>query len=252
MNRNKTLLLAALCVALALAGGVLGTLAWLSDRDSVTNTFTVGSVNITLDETKVNTNGDPLNADNKPVEEDEEPARTGTGNTYKLLPGKVYLKDPTVTVEPGSVESHLRMVMTVHNAPAVQAILDEPAHGLTDYADLLVGWKPEVWRYNGFVYDEEAGTISFEFRYHETVTGGAEALPLEPLFTGLQVPGTVTGAELKALQGGEGPEDDFRIVVTAHAVQAAALDGEDAAWSAFNQQLGWAEGDLQPPADPEP
>ena len=173
-------------------------------------------------------------------------------NTYHLLPGATYYKDPTVTVEPGSVESHLRMVMTVHNAPAVQAILDEPAHGLTDYADLLVGWKPEVWRYNGFLYNKEAGTISFEFRYHETVTGGAEALTLEPLFTGLQVPGTVTGAELKALQGGEGPEDDFRIVVTAHAVQAAALDGEDAAWSAFNQQLGWAEGDLQPPADPEP
>lgn len=53
------------------------TLAWLIDRtEEVTNTFTVGDINIALSET--------------------------TGSEYKMIPGNTIAKDPTVTVKSGS------------------------------------------------------------------------------------------------------------------------------------------------------
>ncbi|MCI6842153.1 MAG: SipW-dependent-type signal peptide-containing protein, partial [Clostridiales bacterium] len=57
--RNKILLLA-LCMAALIAVSVLGTMAYLTSTDTVTNTFTVGKVAITLDEAKVNTAGEKL------------------------------------------------------------------------------------------------------------------------------------------------------------------------------------------------
>ncbi len=54
--RNKILLLA-LCMAALIAVSVIGTMAYLTSTKTVTNTFTVGKVEITLDETKVNPDG---------------------------------------------------------------------------------------------------------------------------------------------------------------------------------------------------
>ena len=54
---NKALLLA-LCVALLVTASVIGTLAHLTHTpDPVTNTFTVGNVSISLDETDVDVYG---------------------------------------------------------------------------------------------------------------------------------------------------------------------------------------------------
>ena len=50
--RNKILLLA-LCMAALIAVSVLGTMAYLTSTDKVINTFTVGKVDIKLDEAKV-------------------------------------------------------------------------------------------------------------------------------------------------------------------------------------------------------
>ncbi len=75
----------ALIMLLALA--VMGTYAYLTAEASpVTNTFTFGSVDITLDEAKVDEYG-ALDGDTRV-----------DGNEYKLLPGHEYVKDPTITV----------------------------------------------------------------------------------------------------------------------------------------------------------
>ena len=74
MKKKGWISLAALTLVLCCAIG--GTLAWLTDRtDPVTNTFTIGDINITLEET--------------PAE-------------YKMVPGNEISKDPTVTVKGGS------------------------------------------------------------------------------------------------------------------------------------------------------
>ena len=81
-TKSKALLLT-LCAVLLVAASVLGTMAYLTSTDTVTNTFTVGSVAIKLDEAKANPDGTLV-----------EGADRVKGNAYKLLPGHTYNKDP--------------------------------------------------------------------------------------------------------------------------------------------------------------
>lgn len=70
-----------LAVVLIVGISVGGTLAWLTDTTGpVTNTFTVGDINITLDETK---------------------------KDFKMVPGNTIEKDPKVTVKGGSEDCWL-------------------------------------------------------------------------------------------------------------------------------------------------
>ena len=78
----------ALLMAMVMLFGmtVAGTLAWLQAKsETVTNTFTVGDINITLDESEL-VDGE-LDVD----------TRTQT-NSYATIPGVTYPKDPTVKV----------------------------------------------------------------------------------------------------------------------------------------------------------
>lgn len=87
-KRTMTLVISLLLVALVAVGG---TLAWLMDStQTVTNTFTAGNVDITLEET--GTTEDADGNDNK---------------TYKMVPGTVLDKDPTVTVLANSEKCYL-------------------------------------------------------------------------------------------------------------------------------------------------
>lgn len=66
-----------LAVVLLVGCIIGGTVAWLTDKtDPITNTFTYGDINITLQET--------------------------TGKDYKIIPGVNIAKNPSVTVEGGS------------------------------------------------------------------------------------------------------------------------------------------------------
>ena len=227
--KNKKIWILLASVALILSITVMGTLAYLIDTDNVVNTFTVGNVHLKLDEAQVDAHGVA-----------DLTAGRVTENTYKLMPGGVYSKDPTVTVLAGSEEAYVRMVMTVHNHSAVQAIVDNDVHGLTDYTGLFDGWDAAAWIYEGYAVDATENTISFEFRYAVPVSGfdasGAETdVVLTPLFTSLVVPGTVNGEELAALIGANG--ELFEIEVEAHAIQTYSFASEDDAWSAFDTQF---------------
>lgn len=94
--RTKTkVLLLSLCAVLLVVSTVFATMAFLTSKDQVTNTFTVGNVKITLDEAKVDLYG-----------ESEGESRV-KANTYKLIPGHSYTKDPTVHVASGSEDCWL-------------------------------------------------------------------------------------------------------------------------------------------------
>lgn len=218
MNQKKKLMTVVVCL-LVLSVTVMGTLAWLTDRDQVVNTFTVGNVDIVVDETDVNENGEEIPGADRVKE-----------NNYHLIPGCEYLKDPTMTVKAGSVESYTRMILTVHNASAVQAIIDK--YELGDYKALFSGWDETVWNYYGFTEDTAENTISFEFRYHKKVPATDADVELEPLFTTLVVPGKATGEEMAALQ-----KDGFKMTVVGHAIQTAGFDTVDEAWEAFDAQM---------------
>lgn len=111
MKNLKKALIAGTCSALLVAGSVAGTMAYLTSSDEVVNTFTVGNVAITLDEAKANTDGSLV-----------EGADRVQANSYKLLPGHTYAKDPMVTVLDGSEESYVRMKVTLSKSAELDAI----------------------------------------------------------------------------------------------------------------------------------
>lgn len=84
MKKKTVALILALVMVFGAAVG--GTIAYLTSTKSVTNTFTVGKVAITLDEAKVDEYG---------VVDATATERVDT-NTYKLIPGHTYTKDPIV------------------------------------------------------------------------------------------------------------------------------------------------------------
>lgn len=100
-TKSKALLLA-LCAVLLVAASVLGTMAYLTSQDEVTNAFTVGSVSIALDEAKVNTDGTYVT---------DKDNRTDK-NDYHLLPGHSYIKDPTIHVTADSENCWLFVQIT--------------------------------------------------------------------------------------------------------------------------------------------
>jgi len=242
MKGMKRILLLCLCFAAIITATVFGTMAYLMDSDSAVNTFTVGKVDITVDETKVNPDGTTA------VDPDAERVKS---NEYHLLPGMTYLKDPTVTLLEDSEDAYIRMILTVHCADQVQAIVKD--HQLEDYSVFLGEWDKEVWLYKGFSEDKGKNTISFEFRYKEIVPGADSDTSLLPLFKKLIVPGEVTGEEIQKLH-----EGNFKLEIFGHAIQASGFaertdeqtgevkTAEDAAWEAFDKQI-----EKKTPAQPE-
>ncbi len=94
-TKTKALVLS-LCAVLLVAVSVFTTIAFLKSSDSVNNTFTVGKVAITLDEAKVDGYGNTI-----------EKADRVKANTYKLIPGHEYTKDPIVHFAADSEASYL-------------------------------------------------------------------------------------------------------------------------------------------------
>lgn len=89
MKTKRKALLLSVCAMLLVAASVMGTMAYLTAKTSaVQNTFTVGSVNITLDEADVDNSTSGASRDQ--------------ANAYNLLPGSTYEKDPTIHVAAGS------------------------------------------------------------------------------------------------------------------------------------------------------
>ncbi len=187
-------LVAAAAVAATLCVTIGGTLAWLTDTETVTNTLTVGDVEITLDEAKVDGNGQEITG---------EGADRVQANAYKLFPGKEYDKDPTVTVAEGSEDCYV--FVTVDNGLA-------GIEGSTTIAAQMTanGWT-KVDTYNGLDVYAQAAVQS----------AGAELA----VFENFTVSGTVSGDTLAGYAG-------ETIVVNAYAVQAEGFANAGAAWDA--------------------
>ena len=223
MKSKHKALLVALCVVLVLAASALGTFAYLTDSDAAKNTMTVGSVGIKLDEAEVNADGSYKNGHDN---------RTNS-NKYHLLPGHTYYKDPTVTVDAGSSDAYVRMIVTVERIDQLKAAVTDASYynGTTFLLEKLCGgWDSAVWKFTGYTESNDGQTGYYEFRYKEVVKESETATVLPDLFTHISIPGEVNNAGVKLL-------DDVKIVVAAHAIQAAGFeDNEAGAWAAFGSQ----------------
>lgn len=241
-TKSKALLLT-LCAVLLIAASVLGTMAYLTSTAKVENTFTIGKVEIKLDEAKVNADGIPV-----------EGAARVQANSYKLMPGTTYTKDPTVTVKAGSEESYVRMKVTFNNATAIIALCTDPEFaddgptGVENAFPLIRMVKfveANAAKWDGiipdnmmdteemlanakyFVYDKPTDTLTYYFYYNETVAAPDGDVVLPVLFDKVTLPEWVTSDQLATLE-------DFQITVVAEAIQADGFANAGAAWAAFH------------------
>lgn len=216
---KKKIVALALVFCLSLAIGVGGTLAYLtSTTRPVTNTFTVGNVSASLDEAKVNEYGEMLKKDTNPESDEEEYVVTGVAtaaerveeNTYKLIPGHTYVKDPTVHIDKGSENCYL-FVKVENGIAAIEDSASTVASQMT-----AKGWTQ--------LTDAEGKAVDNIFVYtggdstRKVVTPSATAGVDLVVFENFKVKSDATSDSLKGLE-------DAKITVRAFAVQADGFDG---------------------------
>ncbi|MBR2949863.1 MAG: SipW-dependent-type signal peptide-containing protein [Lachnospiraceae bacterium] len=110
---KKKLFTIVLCVAMLAIAIAGGTMAYFTDKDDQTNTFTAGKVDITLFEHTVEKQTDPeKDRYGDLVKTDVETQDT---QNYHLFPGMTVDKDPTIRVEDGSEDAYLAAKVTVNN-----------------------------------------------------------------------------------------------------------------------------------------
>ena len=195
-TKSKALLLT-LCAVLLVTASMLGTMAYLTSTDEVKNTFTVGQVKITLDEAKVDENGKPV----------EGVARVAE-NSYKLLPGHTYTKDPTIHVAAASEDCYL-FVKVANEITAIE--------GETTVAAQMTakGWVAVDGVTGVYVYTQSNAPA--------VVAGGSNVT----VFDNFTISGTVDNATLATY-------NNKTITVTAYAIQADGFEGKTASqiWNA--------------------
>lgn len=174
---KKTLI--TILVTVLVCFGVFGTtLAYLMDKTAtITNTFTYGNVDIELAET--------------------------TGPTYKMLPGHVYTKDPTVTVKANSEDCwvFIKVEKSANFNTFMTCAIDST-------------WGTAI---------ETNGTTSV---YAQKVTGVTADRDLAVLAGNKVTINNVTQTELNGAKGNEPT-----LKVTAYAVQADGFDEAADAWA---------------------
>ena len=195
MKTAKKALGLMLVAVLLVTATIFGTMAYLTDKDEVTNTFTVGSVDISLDEA-------PVGADGK--------ATTGNRvqkNDYKLMPGHEYDKDPIVHFADKSEASWLFIEVTNEIAG-----IESTAEGYKSIAAQIAenGWT---------ALDGVTGV------YYQKVGANNSGSAVDyKVFQGFTVDGSVNGTTLDNY-------NNKTVKVTAYAVQADGFTTASTAWT---------------------
>lgn len=212
---KKKLTLVVTCIVLVAAMVIGGTLAYFTDSKTATNTFTMGNVNIKLDETDIkNPEGDRV-----------------TSNAYDVYPGEVVTKDPIVH-NTGKNGAYIRATVNVYNwMNLVAAYYPDfketfPNDGYKAALNLLVGELGEGWS----VVDVVAGdtfTIGqfdakFVLKYDGVLAAGADTTAM---FQTVTIPAGIDNANASSFQS---------VKVVAQAIQADGFDTWTEAFNAFD------------------
>lgn len=204
-----------LCVTLVALAAIGATFAYLTDTKTVNNTFTMGNVKITLDETDIkNPNG----------------ARV-TSNEYNVYPGAVVTKDPIVH-NTGKNAAYIRATVNVSNwmnlCAAYYPDFKEtfPNDGYKAALNLLVGELGAGWSVVGV----EAGdtfTIGqfdakFILKYEGALAAGADTTAM---FQTVTIPTGIDNVNADSFSG---------VTVVAQAIQADGFDTWEDAFAAYD------------------
>ena len=189
---KKKITAIALVVCLVAVAVVGGSLAYFTDEEKATNTFTVGNVDITLTEPKW----------------DVEKAT--------LIPGREIAKDPTITVKETSQRAYtfLKVQLSEDFMKLLQTYYGENFDFATNYAEVVGDWivLPEGYAPKVMSADLSAGYV---------ILGVLS--PKDPgesvvYFEGVKIPADVDGEMIKA-------NGVYEIYLTAYAIQAEGFEG---------------------------
>ncbi|MBE6779929.1 MAG: hypothetical protein E7545_03010 [Ruminococcaceae bacterium] len=103
MNKKliRNIIVLTLAAVVLVTTTVFTTMAYLLSTAKVSNVFTVGNVAIEMFETAVGPDG------KQPVGYNPNAKKTADTNSYHILPGETYWKDPTVYIKAGSADTLL-------------------------------------------------------------------------------------------------------------------------------------------------
>ena len=194
MKKKITAIALVVClVAVAIVGG---SLAYFTDEEKATNTFTVGNVDITLTEPKW-------------VEE-----------KATLIPGREIAKDPTITVEETSQRAYtfLKVQLSDDFADLIVDYATAQETSLLDEAEMkavIAAW---------FKSTVSPKIIKYDLTEKYVILGVLS--PKDPgqsvtYFDAITVPAEVVGSMIKA-------DGTYEIYITAYAIQAEGFEGQNA------------------------
>ena len=212
--KNKKKLLTLIVSTSLITGCILGgTLAWLTDKTNpITNTFTIGNVDIDLKEE--------------------------TGETYKMIPGVVLPKDPTVIVEAGSEACWLFVKVEeseiIIPADSASETPMPKAYTFSDFItyDVKSEWT-ELSAENGVYYRsvESLADATEDIKYPVIGYYDAEENWIE---NSVLVNTTVTKEMMDDLFS-IGEENYPKLTFTAYAVQQAGIETPEVAWAEISK-----------------
>lgn len=198
-TRSKALLLI-LCAMLLLIASALGTVAYLTVQDTVTNTFSVGKVDATLIEGSAGKRSMRARSTGAPVDE----------NDHILMPGHTYTKDHTIHVDAVSEDSYI-FVKVENGIASYEAASSAEEGGYRTIADQITA--------NGWTALESAADVYYR-EYTKSSTGSDFAV-----FNTFKIADNANDAESWG-------SCDAQVAVTAYAVQKDGFDTASAAWMA--------------------
>ena len=211
----KKILSTALVLVLVVALSIAGTVAYLQDDDTVINTFTVGNVEILLDEAPVEKD------ENGQYVADTEAPRIQENEYETLVPGQTVPKDPMVT-NIGANAAWIRVDITVTDYSVFAAVLGENA----DLTACFGEFASDSWTPVGLpAVDVSANTVTYSYYYNSKLDPEANT---GAIFESVTIPEGFTADKFKALG------DGFEITLVAHAIQA---DGFGSAAEAFDKYV---------------
>ena len=210
MKKFRKALALTLCAAALVSASVMGTMAYLTDSETVTNTFTVGKVGITLDEAKVDANGNAITGDD---------AGRVDNNAYHLLPGHAYTKDPIIHVDADSENSYIFIKVDNNGIEAIE----ETAEGYTRVSDQILA--------NGWTWWKNDGNVHY---FYQEYTKNQSDKDLE-VFQQFKVGDSVTNEQLNGYYIAVADNNNGTakaVIVTGYAVQKDGFATAKEAWDA--------------------
>ena len=206
-----------LCVTLVALAAIGATFAYLTSTATVNNTFTMGNVKITLDETNVN---------------DPEGDRV-TSNAYNVYPGAVVTKDPIVH-NTGKNAAYIRATVNVSNwmnlcaAYYPESGFEFTKPGYEKSLELLVGTLGEGWSVVGVTRGDTFTIGQFDAKFILKYDGKlASDADTTAMFQTVTIPAGIDNASADA-----GSFSSVKVV--AQAIQADGFDTWEAAFAAYD------------------